>query len=81
MPFRTAFGQTWLQRMDLGEALIGENMRKHEKTAVTWPQAGIVDAYVASLHWSLTQFTPSTNNVAPANSLERRRRVRMLERS
>ncbi|CAK9058292.1 unnamed protein product [Durusdinium trenchii] len=29
------------------------------------------EAYVASLHWSLTQFTPSTNNVAPTNSLER----------
>ena len=29
------------------------------------------EAYVASLHWSLTQFTPSTNNVAPANSWER----------
>ena len=36
----------------------------------TW-QVGMFEAYVASLHWSLTQFTPSTNNVAPANSLER----------
>ena len=31
----------------------------------------IFDYYVASLHWSLTQFTPSTNNIAPANGLER----------
>ena len=36
----------------------------------TW-QVGMFEAYVASLHWSLTQFTPSTNNVAPTNSLER----------
>eukprot|EP00913_Durusdinium_trenchii_P029896 g28013.t1 len=34
-------------------------------------EVGMFEAYVASLHWSLTQFTPSTNNVAPANSLER----------
>lgn len=31
----------------------------------------VYDLYVASLHWSLTQFTPSTNNIAPANGLER----------
>lgn len=31
----------------------------------------IFDYYVVSLHWSLTQFTPSTNNIAPANALER----------
>ena len=24
-----------------------------------------------SLHWSLTQFTPATNNIGPVNSLER----------
>ena len=24
-----------------------------------------------SIHWALTQFTPATNNVAPANALER----------
>ncbi|CAJ1342687.1 unnamed protein product [Effrenium voratum] len=29
------------------------------------------ESYVASLHWSLTQFTPATNNVAPANAEER----------
>ncbi|CAK9056047.1 unnamed protein product [Durusdinium trenchii] len=34
-------------------------------------EVGMFEAYVASLHWSLTQFTPSTNNVAPTNSLER----------
>ncbi|CAE7656504.1 Kcnh6 [Symbiodinium sp. CCMP2456] len=28
-------------------------------------------AYVASLHWSLTQFTPSTNPIAPGNAWER----------
>jgi hypothetical protein len=27
--------------------------------------------YVTALHWSLTQFTPSTNNVAPTNGAER----------
>merc|ERR1719424_1175248 len=27
--------------------------------------------YIVSLHWSLTQFTPSTMNIAPRNSSER----------
>merc|ERR1712050_535388 len=30
-----------------------------------------LDLYVLSLHWSLTQFTPATTDIAPANSLER----------
>lgn len=34
-------------------------------------RVNVYDLYVASLHWSLTQFTPSTNNIAPANGLER----------
>eukprot|EP00435_Cladocopium_sp_Y103_P018287 s65_g4.t1 len=34
-------------------------------------EAGIFQSYIISLHWSLTQFTPSTNNVAPANEVER----------
>ncbi|CAJ1436909.1 unnamed protein product [Effrenium voratum] len=34
-------------------------------------QAGFAEAYVASLHWSLTQFTPATNSIAPDNALER----------
>lgn len=29
------------------------------------------DVYAISLHWSLTQFTPATNNIGPVNSLER----------
>ncbi|CAE7355252.1 KCNH6 [Symbiodinium sp. CCMP2592] len=29
------------------------------------------DIYAISLHWSLTQFTPATNNIGPVNSLER----------
>lgn len=28
-------------------------------------------AYIAAMHWSLTQFTPSTNPIAPANTWER----------
>lgn len=34
-------------------------------------EAGIFESYIISLHWSLTQFTPSTNNIAPANEVER----------
>lgn len=29
------------------------------------------DAYVAAMHWSLTQFTPATNPIAPFNGWER----------
>jgi len=28
-------------------------------------------SYIAAMHWSLTQFTPSTNPIAPANTWER----------
>eukprot|EP00434_Breviolum_minutum_P014837 symbB.v1.2.013082.t1/scaffold920.1/size152120/4 len=28
-------------------------------------------SYTASLHWSLTQFTPATNNIVPDNTVER----------
>mmetsp|Transcript_62567 Transcript_62567/g.146793 ORF Transcript_62567/g.146793 Transcript_62567/m.146793 type:complete len:696 (-) Transcript_62567:19-2106(-) len=31
----------------------------------------VVEAYVAAMHWSLCQFTPSTNPIAPANAWER----------
>lgn len=31
----------------------------------------VSEAYIASLHWSLTQFTPSTNPIAPGNAWER----------
>ncbi|CAJ1402802.1 unnamed protein product [Effrenium voratum] len=34
-------------------------------------QAGFAEAYAVSIHWTLTQFTPATNNVAPDNALER----------
>jgi len=43
----------------------------------TWIyRIGIEDAdfatsYVSSIHWALTQFTPSTNNIAPENGVER----------
>jgi len=30
-----------------------------------------VEVYTMALHWSLTQFTPATNNIAPQNSRER----------
>mmetsp|Transcript_72107 Transcript_72107/g.168763 ORF Transcript_72107/g.168763 Transcript_72107/m.168763 type:complete len:443 (-) Transcript_72107:89-1417(-) len=33
--------------------------------------AGFGESYVYSIHWALTQFTPSTNNIAPENALER----------
>eukprot|EP00439_Symbiodinium_sp_Y106_P064279 s1886_g10.t1 len=35
------------------------------------PRESVSEAYVASLHWSLTQFTPSTNPIAPGNAWER----------
>mmetsp|Transcript_26526 Transcript_26526/g.61918 ORF Transcript_26526/g.61918 Transcript_26526/m.61918 type:complete len:889 (+) Transcript_26526:110-2776(+) len=44
---------------------------------ITWMQAflpeveSFAELYVASLHWSLTQFTPSTNLVGPTNFEER----------
>mmetsp|Transcript_29091 Transcript_29091/g.67469 ORF Transcript_29091/g.67469 Transcript_29091/m.67469 type:complete len:721 (+) Transcript_29091:36-2198(+) len=33
--------------------------------------ADFAEAYAASIHWALTQFTPATNNIAPDNALER----------
>ncbi|CAK0805589.1 unnamed protein product [Prorocentrum cordatum] len=32
---------------------------------------GFLDSYAMSLHWSITQFTPSTNNIAPKSTMER----------
>uniref|UniRef100_A0A7S2VPQ6 Cyclic nucleotide-binding domain-containing protein n=1 Tax=Zooxanthella nutricula TaxID=1333877 RepID=A0A7S2VPQ6_9DINO len=43
----------------------------------TWIRDGEFDrltqmqCYVLALHWSLTQFAPSTQNIAPSNTLER----------
>jgi hypothetical protein len=42
-----------------------------------WPapdprQANFFESYAASIHWSMTQFTPATTNIAPANGIERR---------
>eukprot|EP00439_Symbiodinium_sp_Y106_P004503 s2925_g1.t1 len=34
-------------------------------------EASFLDHYTSSLHWALTQFTPSTNNIAPDNGWER----------
>ncbi|CAE7315785.1 Kcnh5 [Symbiodinium sp. CCMP2592] len=45
--------------------------------ALTWilasnlEQATFTELYLSSLHWSLTQFSPATNNIAPQNVLER----------
>ncbi|CAE7347661.1 Kcnh5 [Symbiodinium pilosum] len=45
--------------------------------AWTWIVASNLEAatftelYLSSLHWSLTQFSPATNNIAPQNVLER----------
>jgi len=45
--------------------------------APTWVEAmelhdaNLQERYIVSLHWSLTQFTPATNNVGPRNGLER----------
>lgn len=32
------------------------------------PQDNFAEAYGASLHWALTQFTPATNDIAPDNA-------------
>jgi len=34
-------------------------------------QNDFAESYAASMHWALTQFTPSTNNIAPDNAIER----------
>lgn len=34
-------------------------------------EASFLDSYVSAMHWALTQFTPSTNNIAPDNPWER----------
>eukprot|EP00439_Symbiodinium_sp_Y106_P078391 s1051_g17.t1 len=50
---------------------------KRTESDKTWIyRIGIEDAdfatsYVSSIHWALTQFTPSTNNIAPENGVER----------
>ncbi|CAE7030653.1 CngA [Symbiodinium natans] len=33
--------------------------------------AGLTEQYLTSFHWSLTQFAPATNNIAPQNWIER----------
>ena len=40
-------------------------------TAMGLEEAGFGHSYAASMHWSLTQFTPATNNIAPVSGLER----------
>ncbi|CAE7386853.1 HCN2, partial [Symbiodinium pilosum] len=34
-------------------------------------ETSFAESYVAAMHWSLTQFTPSTNPIAPDNGWER----------
>mmetsp|Transcript_98024 Transcript_98024/g.315763 ORF Transcript_98024/g.315763 Transcript_98024/m.315763 type:complete len:353 (-) Transcript_98024:44-1102(-) len=34
-------------------------------------EVGVQHQYLAALHWSLTQFTPATNNIVPGNARER----------
>lgn len=34
-------------------------------------EANFFESYAASIHWSMTQFTPATTNIAPANGIER----------
>eukprot|EP00403_Amphidinium_massartii_P015427 CAMPEP_0178411600 /NCGR_PEP_ID=MMETSP0689_2-20121128/21575_1 /TAXON_ID=160604 /ORGANISM="Amphidinium massartii, Strain CS-259" /LENGTH=891 /DNA_ID=CAMNT_0020032805 /DNA_START=34 /DNA_END=2705 /DNA_ORIENTATION=- len=49
----------------------------HPDTDITWlmvflPDAdGFLDQYMASMHWALTQFTPSTIPIGPSNLRER----------
>ncbi|CAJ1350496.1 unnamed protein product [Effrenium voratum] len=39
--------------------------------AANLSDATFLELYLSSLHWSLTQFSPATNNIAPQNVLER----------
>lgn len=56
---------------------ITELMSTGERQEESWVQvqqlegSDVFDLYWTSLHWSLTQFAPCTNNIAPANSRER----------
>ncbi|CAE7364080.1 eag [Symbiodinium natans] len=40
-------------------------------TVADMQEATFAEGYITAMHWSLTQFTPATNNIAPANYLER----------
>ncbi|CAE8591147.1 unnamed protein product [Polarella glacialis] len=40
-------------------------------TAARIEHAGMGTQYLTAFHWSLTQFCPATNNIGPANGLER----------
>eukprot|EP00933_Yihiella_yeosuensis_P050065 TRINITY_DN47831_c0_g1_i1.p1 TRINITY_DN47831_c0_g1~~TRINITY_DN47831_c0_g1_i1.p1 ORF type:complete len:724 (+),score=94.89 TRINITY_DN47831_c0_g1_i1:35-2206(+) len=48
---------------------LGQNNNWLQK--VDLQDAKIAELYVTSLHWTLTQFAPATNNVAPTNAMER----------
>ena len=50
-------GRSWLLRSELLDA---------DGASGSFPEA-----YAASIHWALTQFTPATNNIAPDNAVER----------
>lgn len=50
-------GRSWLRRSELLDA---------DGDSGSFPEA-----YAASIHWALTQFTPATNNIAPDNAVER----------
>ena len=49
--------------VEMGDSWIGRSSME---------QAGFADLYAASMHWTLTQFTPATNDIAPNNAVERR---------
>lgn len=54
--------------MALGEARIGGDswiLRSELE------HSGVSTVYISALHWSITQFMPATNDIAPANGLER----------
>eukprot|EP00434_Breviolum_minutum_P016996 symbB.v1.2.014995.t1/scaffold1092.1/size138572/6 len=52
---------SWIQ-LETGNSWI-------ERSQMT--EAGFAESYAASMHWTLTQFTPATNDIAPNSAFER----------
>ena len=53
------------------EALSRRSEQPNWVAAMDLQDADFPTSYAASMHWSLTQFTPATNNIAPVSGLER----------
>ena len=43
---------------------VGNSLRQSRKKS-SQLQGSFSEGYISALHWSLTQFTPATNNISP----------------